>query len=156
MAENVFVLDKSNLLNFIFKLIKHSEALQEYITGGKLNLLFTIKNSKYYTKYVEKESQNKLIRMDKILMYIETSNNYLYYYKKLLNLNKVKHKRDQIKQLIIGHMRKVENEYRYKFNYKKSLINIIKRTKMILNRIEIPLINQAEMSDIKAKEKSNK
>ena len=156
LAENVFVLDKSNLLNFIFKLIKHSEALQEYITGGKLNLLFTIKNSKYYTKYVEKESQNKLIRMDKILMYIETSNNYLYYYKKLLNLNKVKHKRDQIKQLIIGHMRKVENEYRYKFNYKKSLINIIKRTKMILNRIEIPLINQAEMSDIKAKEKSNK
>ena len=48
LAENVFVSDKSFLLDFIIKLIKHSEALQEYITGGKLNLLFTIKNSKNY------------------------------------------------------------------------------------------------------------
>ena len=31
LAENVFVLDKSNLLDLIFKLIKDSEALQEYI-----------------------------------------------------------------------------------------------------------------------------
>ena len=136
LAENVFVLDKSIMLNFIFKLIKHSETLQEYITGGKLNLLFTIKNSKHYTKFVEKENQNKLIRIDKILMYIETSNNYLYYYKKLLKLNKVKHKRDQIKQLIVNHMRKVEDEYKIKYNYKKNLINIINRTKRILKRIE--------------------
>ena len=144
LAENVFILDKSNLLNFIFKLIKHSEVLQEYITGGRLNLMFTIKNSKHYQNYAEKESQNKLIRMDKILLYIETSNNYLYYYKKLLKLNKVKHKKEKIKQLIIEHMRKVENEYKYKYNYKRNLINIINRTKVILKRIEEPLLNKTE------------
>ena len=147
LAENVFVLDKSNLLNFIFKLIKHSEVLQEYITGGKLNLLFTIKNSSHYSRFAEKESQNKLIRIDKILSYIETSNNYLYYYKKLLKLNKVKHKREQIKQLIIDHMNKVENEYKTKYNYKRNLINIINRTKMILKKIEIPLLKNAENND---------
>ena len=150
LAEKVFILDKSLLLNFIFKLIKHSEVLQEYITGGKLNLLFTIKNSNHYKNYTEKESQNKLIRMDKILLYIETSNNYLYYYKKLLKLDKVKHKKDQIKQLILDHMRKVENEYQIKYNYKKNMINIINRTKIILNRIEKPLLKDAEKEDKEA------
>ena len=56
-------------------------------------------------------------------MYIETSNNYLYYYKKLLKLNKVKHKKEKIKQLILDHMKKVENEYKTKYNYKRNLIN---------------------------------
>ena len=149
LAENVFVRDKSLLLNFILKLIKHSEALQEYITGGKLNLLFTIKNSKNYTKYAEKESQNQLIKIDKILEYIETSYNYLYYYKKLLKLNKVKHKKEQIKQLILEHMKKVDNEYNTtnKYNYKKIFFNIINRTKKILKRIEKPLLKTAENMD---------
>lgn len=156
LAEKVFVLDKSILLNFIFKLIKNSEVLQEYITGGKSNLLFTIKNSKQYTKYAEKERQNKLIRIDKILMYIETSNNYLYYYKKLLKLNKVKHKKKKIKQLIIEHMTKVDNEYKNKYNYKNNLINIINRTKKILKRIENPLIKKAENDDKIAEKELNK
>ena len=156
LAENVFVLDKSNLLDLIFKLIKDSEALQEYITGGKLNLMFTIKNSKHYTKYAEKESQNKLIRDDKILMYIETSNNYLYYYKKLLKLNKVRHKRVRMKQLIEDHMKKIENDYKYKYNYKYNLIKHINRVKSILNSIEEPLLKRLEIEDKKEKTNINK
>ena len=157
LAENVFVSDKSFLLDFIIKLIKHSEALQEYITGGKLNLLFTIKNSKNYSKYAEKESQNQLIKMDKILEYIETSYNYLYYYKKLLKLDKVKHKKEQIKQLILEHMKKVDNEYktRNKYNYKKIFFNIINRAKMILKRIEKPLLKTAENMDKLAEKEIN-
>ena len=97
LAENIFITDRSILLNFLFKLIKDSEVIQEYITGGRLNLIFTIKNSRHYKKYAEKEREKKLIRTDTILKYIETSHNYLYYYKKLLTLNKVKHKREEIK-----------------------------------------------------------
>ena len=95
LAENSFDKDRITLLDFIFKLIDNSEVLQEYVTGGKLNLISSIKNSRRYNNYTEKESQNKLIKMDRILLYIETSYNYLYYYKKLLTLNKVKHKREK-------------------------------------------------------------
>ena len=123
LAEHLFPSDRSILLNFIFKLIDNSEVLQEYVTGGKLNLISNIKNSKGYNNYTEKESNNKLIRMDRILLYIETSQNYLYYYKKLLSLNKVKHKEMQIQNLIIKHMQKIEQEYKYKQNYKIIKIN---------------------------------
>jgi len=41
LAENIFITDRSILLNFLFKLIKDSEVIQEYITGGRLNLIFT-------------------------------------------------------------------------------------------------------------------
>ena len=123
LAEHLFPSDRSILLNFIFKLIDNSEVLQEYVTGGKLNLISNIKNSKGYNNYTEKESKNKLIRMDRILLYIETSQNYLYYYKKLLSLNKVKHKEMQIQNLIIKHMQKIEQEYKYKQNYKIIKIN---------------------------------
>ena len=140
LAENIFITDRSILLNFLFKLIKDSEVIQEYITGGRLNLIFTIKNSRHYNKYAEKEREKKLIRTDTILKYIETSHNYLYYYKKLLTLNKVKHKREEIKKLIQMHMIKVENEYNIKYNYKRNLINIIQKAKNILNKIERPLI----------------
>ena len=37
-------------------------------------------------------------------------------------------------------MIKVENEYNINYNYKRNLINIIQKEKIILNRIERPLI----------------
>ena len=147
LAEQLFPSDRSILLNFIFKLIDNSEVLQEYVTGGKLNLISNIKNSKGYNNYTEKESKNKLIRMDRILMYIETSHNYLYYYKKLLSLNKVRHKEMQIQNLIIKHMQKVEQEYKYKNNYKNKLIKTINKTKKIIIRLEKALIEKADDED---------
>ena len=150
LAENLFVKDRSILLNFIFKLIDNSEVLQEYVTGGKLNLISNIKNSKGYNNYAEKENKNKLIRMDRILKYIETTHNYLFYYKKLLSLNKVKHKEEQTKQLISQHITKINNEYsknKKKDNYKKYLNSYINKSKMIINIIEKPLIETAIDND---------
>ena len=155
LAENLFMLDRSILLNFIFNLIDNSEVLQEYVTGGKLNLISSIKNSKRYNNYTEKENKNKLIRMDRILLYIETSYNYLYYYKKLLTLNKVKHKEEQIKKLISDHMLKIDSEFNLKNNYKRYLINIIQKSKMIIKRIEKPLIQNAINTDKLAEKELN-
>ena len=139
LAETYFVLDRSILLNFIFKIIDNSEVLQEYVTGGKLNLISSIKNSKGYNYYAEKESKNQLIRMDRILKYIEISHNYLFYYKKLLSLNKVKHKQGQIKSLIGQHIVKIDREYTIKKNYKTYLRRIILKSKKIINNIEMAL-----------------
>ena len=155
LAENLFVLDRSILLNFIFKLIDNSEVLQEYVTGGKLNLISSIKNSLGYNNYTIKENKNKLIRMDRILKYIETTHNYIYYYKKLLSLNKVKHKEEKIKLLISQHMRKIDSEYNIKYNYKRYLIDIIKKSRMIIKRIEEPLIKNAKTKDLMAEKELN-
>ena len=148
LAEILFFPDRSILLNFIFKLIKNSEVLQDYVTGGKLNLMFTIKNSKGYKNYTEKEIQNKLIRIERILLYIETSNNYLFYYKRLLTLNKVKHKQEQIKRKINDHILKVEREHKIRYNYKRNLNDIIKNIKIIINRHEKYLIEKEKKDDL--------
>ena len=154
LAENLFIYDRSILLNFIFKLIDNSEVLQEYVTGGKLNLISNIKNSLGYNNYTIKENQNKLLRMERILKYIETSHNYAFYYKKLLSLNKVKHKEEQIKTLIRQHMQKVNSEYNInKNNYKSYLMKIIRRSRTIINKIEKSLIDRAINMDIEAKRK---
>ena len=54
-------------------------------------------------------------------------------------------------------MKKVDNEYktRNKYNYKKIFFNIINRAKMILKRIEKPLLKTAENMDKLAEKEIN-
>ena len=135
LAEKIFPFDRSVLLNFIFKLIEGSEILQEYVVGKCLNFGVLLKNPKIKDIY-EKKQNKKYMKMDRILFYIETSHNYLYYYKKLLDLKKVKYRRPDIKIEIIKHMQKVELESKTKSNYKVYLMNLIKRVKKIIKQNE--------------------
>ena len=101
-SEYIYPKDKSDLLNFIFEMLKDSESLQEYIVVGK-----------------KKQSKSdKVLLIDKILEYIETTYNYLYFYKKLMNLNKVKYKKEEIKEKIKLHIKQVQD-----FKIKKKRIN---------------------------------
>ena len=47
-------------------------------------------------------------------------------------------------------MQKIENEYKYKENYKSKLIKIINESKKILRRKEKSLLEEAENADLEA------
>ena len=98
-SEYIYPKDRSDLLNFIFEILKDSELLQEYIVVGKLK----IKN-----KIVK---HDKVLFIDKILAYIETTYNYLYFYKKLMHLNKIRYKTEEIKEKIKAHIKKVQRDF---------------------------------------------
>ena len=114
-SEFIYPKDRSDLLNFIFEILKDSESLQEYIVVGKLKL--TKNNKKRQFK------PDKVLFIDKILTYIETTYNYLYFYKKLMNLNKIKYKTEEIKEKIKLHIKKVQKEFCMK--RKKTNRNVI-------------------------------
>ena len=136
-SEFIYNKDRSVLLDFIFDLLNDSESLQECILTGKLKL--TEKNQNENLKH--EKVLHIDIRIEKILAYIETSYNYLFYYKKLMNLNKIGYKVEEIKEKINSHMKQVSEDYRTKRkkakNYKSKISNALRQVKLkVLNQIK--------------------
>ena len=136
-SEFIYKKDRSVLLDFIFDLLNDSESLQECILSGKLKL--TEKNQSLNLKH--EKVLHIDIRIDKILGYIETSYNYLFYYKKLMNLNKIGYKVEEIKEKISLHMKQVSDDFKTKKkksnNYKWKINKAIKLVKnKVLSQIK--------------------
>ena len=136
-SEFIYKKDRSVLLDFIFDLLNDSESLQECILSGKLKL--TEKNQSLNLKH--EKVLHIDIRIDKILGYIETSYNYLFYYKKLMNLNKIGYKVEEIKEKISLHMKQVSDDFKTKKkrsnNYKWKISKAIKLVKnKVLSQIK--------------------
>ena len=132
LCEYLFQKDRTILLDFIFVILKGSNALQECVLGSTTMLVNSFKNRKQILTSAEKEN---LIHIDKIFSYLETSQNYLYFYKKIISFDKVTYKKDEIFKKIKEHMRKVEDDYnRDKTirNYKTILNKRIAKIKKIL------------------------
>ena len=132
-SEYIYIKDKSVLLDFIFNILKDSESLQECILTGKLK---------------QSKNNNQLLSIEKILSYIETSFNYLYYYKKLIHLNKIRYKAEEIKEKIKLHIKKVQKE----FNFKRKLKHgIIKNNKERANNYKDIIYTAIKTIEISAK-----
>ena len=119
--------DLSKLLIFIFDLINDSEILQNCLLG----------DNKFLKNYIEHDTLlskleinlNNLIKIDKIFDFIEINKNFWVLYQKLINLNKVQYKSEEILRKIKLHMEQVN----YKENNniepdKENYIRIIKKT----------------------------
>ena len=125
-SEYIYINDKSDLLNFIFEILDDSETLQDLILSKKYKP----------TKSLFNEDIEGILYIDKILSYIETSCNYLYYYKKLMHLNKIRYREKDIKQKIEIHIQKVNNDFRmnkYVNNYKGKIFSSIKNITNLVN-----------------------
>ena len=129
-SEYIYIDDKSDLLNFIFELLNNSETLQDYVLSMRFKP----------TKMQYTDNIDGILFIDKILSYIETNWNYLYYYKKLLYLNKIRYREDDIREKIKLHITKVENDFRLNNNtnnYKGKIHSAIKIiTDLVNNQIK--------------------
>ena len=119
------IADIATLINFIFDLINDSEALQDYILGGG-DLL---EKQKLKNKNLQKYKTNNLLRKQKLLNYIEKSHNYLLCYEKLIGLNKVQYKREEIESEVKAHIQRViRKNDKNKKTYKQVIDEIIIKT----------------------------
>ena len=129
-SEYIYINDKSDLLNFIFELLNDSETLQDYVLSMRFKP----------TKMQYNDNIDGVLFIDKILSYIETNWNYLYYYKKLLYLNKIRYREDDIREKIKLHITKVENDFTLNNNinnYKGKIHSAIKIiTDLVNNQIK--------------------
>ena len=126
-AEYIFVKDKSDLLYFIFELLDDSESLQEFILSKKFKA----------SKVPYNEPLDGIFYIDKILSYIETNCNFLYYYKRLIHLNKIKYREEELKEKVKMHISKVDNDFRlnkYINNYKGKIYLTIKTITNLINK----------------------
>ena len=146
-AEYIYFNNKSDLLNFIFEILNDSESLQESILSKKYQP----------NKIISDVNNNKgILFIDKILSYIETNSNYLFYYKKLMHLNKIRYREEEIKEKIKLHIAKVDNDFRQNKNannYKGKIYLIIQTITKIINR---QLKEWNNYLDEKDKEDNNK
>ena len=129
--------DYSKLLFFIFELIQDSEVLQIYLLGFKINLKNYIEKDPYLSKRKKKININHLIKIDKIFEFIETSENFLVLYQKLINLNKIQYKKAEIIYKINDHIKlfkpKESNQIDpNKDNYIKIMKNQINNAKILI------------------------
>ena len=125
-SEYIFINDKSDLLNFLFEFLNDSETLQEFILSKKFK----------QSKIPYNQPTDGIFYIDKILSYIETNCNYLFYYKKLMHLNKIRYREEEIKEKIKIHINKVENDFRlnkYANNYKGKIYLVIKNITNLVN-----------------------
>ena len=132
LCEYLFQKDRSALLDFIFIILKGSTALQECVLGSDIMLINSFKSRKKNLSILEREN---LIHIDKIFSYLETSINYLIFYKNIITFDKVTYKKDSIKLKIKEHMEKIINDFesnKKKRNYKKILYIIIQKIKILL------------------------
>ena len=150
-SEYIYINDKSDLLNFIFEILEDSESLQDFILSKKYQP----------SKMLFNENMDNIYYIDKILSYIETSCNYLYYYKKLIHLNKIRYREEEIKEKIKRHIEKVDNDFRINKNmnnYKGKIYLTIKNiTNLINNQIKEwnKYVEDKEKKEIKEEDKSN-
>ena len=134
LSECLFQKDKATLLDFIFVILKGSTALQECVLGSEMMLINSFRNRKKNLTIIEREN---LIHIDKIFSYLESSVNYLIFYKNIITFDKVSYKKDSIKQKIKEHMEKIINDFNSnpkKINYKGILDSIIKKIKILLGQ----------------------
>ena len=125
LAEMIYSDDIIILIDFIFDLIHNSEALQDYLLGGEGLLKRQIEKNEKLSSY--KNNINNLLRVNKLLQYIERNTNYLLCYEKLIGLNKIQYKRDEIILLIKKHIEEVKNKSNNPLcrNYKEIIEGII-------------------------------
>ena len=114
------ITDTATLVDFIFNLVDNSEALQDYLLGdGRI-----LKSQNGY--YEDNYNMDNLLREEKLFKYIEQNHNYLLYYEKLIGLNKVQYKRNEIENQVKEHINKIKNEKDKKIKtYKQIIDNII-------------------------------
>ena len=126
-SEYIYNKDKTDLLNFIFGLLDDSESLQDFILSKKFKA----------SKVPYNEPLDGIFYIDKILSYIETNCNFLYYYKKLIHLNKIRYREEELKEKVKMHINKVENDFRlnkYTNNYKGKIYKTIKIINNLINK----------------------
>jgi hypothetical protein len=149
LSDIIFYGDKTNiasLINCIFNLIDNSEPLQDYFLGGGNLLKSSIdKNLEYY-------NLDNLLREHKLLQYIEKSHNYLLYYEKLMGLNKVQYKKEEIELHIKQHIASVKRKSRanmetYETIFHDIIVNIKKLIRKHAILLDI-LIKQKEQEKI--------
>ncbi len=143
IAEIIFSDDLSKLLYFIFDLINDSEILQAFLLGDNRLLKKYIMNDPILSK--EKINFNNLIKENKILEFIETNENFLVLYKKLINLNKVQYKKEEIAKRISNHMEQVIFKEKNKIDEDKD--NYIKIVKNSINFAKLLIKNNAILLD---------
>ena len=119
------ITDIAALINFIFNLIDDSEALQDYLLGGNELIKEQIKQFKNLEIY----DIEYLLREPKLLEYIEKNHNYLLYYEKLIGLNKIQYKRNEIELHVKSHIEFVKS---------KNIIGV-KNYKQIIDQIVLDL-----------------
>lgn len=155
LCELVMYEDNSNLIEqrkkllyFILDLVNNSEILQTYLLGDSSLLKKYICQDEKLSKM--KININNLIKVDKILEFIETSPDFLILYQKLFYLNKVPYKKEEIARLITSHMEQVkfkekneinqdlDNYIRIMKNNINNAKNIIKNCAILLDRKIIP------------------
>ena len=136
ISEIIFEEDKTILIDLIFDLIQDSEALQDYLLGGGGLLKQQIlKNPKLYNYNI-----CDLFRENKLLEYIEKNYNYLFFYEKLIELNKVQYKRKEIISQVEKHIEEVKNNNNPCIkNYKQIIYNIVAEVLMYIKKHAILL-----------------
>ena len=126
-AEYIYFNNKSDLLDFIFEILKDSESLQDSILSKKYQP----------NKIASEENTEGILFIEKILSYIETNWNFLFYYKKLMHLNKIRYREEEIKEKIKSHIAKVENDFRTgenTNNYKGKICSVIQTITRLINK----------------------
>ena len=142
-TELLFSDDFSKLLYFIFELVNDSEILQTYLLGDSILLKKYIMNDPILSKM--KININNLIKENKILDFIETNQNFLVLYKKLINLNKVQYKKEEIAKHISNHMEQVSFKEKNKIDPNKE--NYIRIMKESINNAKLLIKNNAIILD---------
>ena len=129
-SDYIYTSDKSDLLNFIFEILDDSETLQDDILVKK----FTA------NQLLSSGRTDGVLYIDKILSYIETNYNFLFYYKKLIGLNKIRYREKELKEKVSTHLAKVEKDFRINKNsnnYRGKIYLLIKNlTELVENQIK--------------------
>ena len=163
LAEMIYSDDIIILIDFIFDLIHNSEALQDYLLGGEGLLKRQIEKNEKLSSY--KNNINNLLRVNKLLQYIERNTNYLLCYEKLIGLNKIQYKRDEIILLIKKHIEEVKNKSNNPLcrNYKEiiegiigEVIVLIKKHAILLERFKNEEFKIIRFDDDKKNNPNNK
>ena len=143
---------RKKLLYFIFDLVMDSEILQTNLLGDSSLLKKYIYEDEVLSKM--KININNLIKINKILEFIETSPDFLVLYQKLSNLNKVHYKKEEIARYIISHIEQVKFKEKNEINqdsdnYIRIIKNNINEAKCIIKNHAILLDRKINGNEIK-------
>ena len=136
---------RKKLLYFIFDLVNDSEILQTNLLGDSSLLKKYIYEDEILSK--KKININNLIKLNKILDFIETNPDFLVLYQKLSNLNKVHYKKDEIARHIISHIEQVKFKEKNEINQESD--NYIQIMKNNINEAKCIIKNYAILLDRK-------
>ena len=134
---------RKKLLYFIFDLVNDSETLQSHLLGDSSLLKKYIYEDQILSKM--KVNVNDLIKINKILDFIETNPDFLVLYQKLLNLNKVQYKKGEIARYIISHIELVKFKEKNEINQESD--NYIRIIKNNINEAKCIIKNYAILLD---------